>query len=136
MISAPGDPDKRACHRALRGACREPRPPSTRTAADPGYHAGTARSAPVQRGLSRIRAAPGGSPQPVAAGWFWSDASGWTVAWGDEHDSAASVTSWSGQYFPDEERIVAGWLFTTVTGPEDAWKATAVGQNTFRRVQP
>ncbi|MEW1908431.1 avidin/streptavidin family protein [Kitasatospora sp. NPDC085895] len=58
---------------------------------------------------------------------------GGAVVWRDEHGSAASVTSWSGQYFPGEERIVAGWLFTTVTEPGDAWKATAVGRDTFRR---
>ncbi|MEV7181018.1 avidin/streptavidin family protein [Kitasatospora sp. NPDC093679] len=46
-----------------------------------------------------------------------SVALGWTVAWRDEHGSAASVTSWSGQYFPDDERIVASWLFTTANGP-------------------
>ncbi|WP_030271017.1 avidin/streptavidin family protein [Streptomyces sp. NRRL B-24484] len=61
---------------------------------------------------------------------------GWTVAWRDDRAGAAATTSWNGQYFPDSERIVAGWLFTTATGPDDAWKSTVIGQDTFRREPP
>ncbi|PBC69718.1 avidin family protein [Streptomyces sp. TLI_235] len=61
---------------------------------------------------------------------------GWTVAWRDEHGSAASVTSWNGQYFPDDERIVASWLFTTATGTDEASKAAVIGQDTFRHLPP
>ncbi|WP_354644741.1 avidin/streptavidin family protein [Kitasatospora camelliae] len=58
---------------------------------------------------------------------------GWTVAWSSGRGESASVTSWSGQYLPEEERIVAHWLFTTATGVEDAWRATAIGQDVFWR---
>ncbi|GAA4989862.1 avidin/streptavidin family protein [Kitasatospora paranensis] len=58
---------------------------------------------------------------------------GWTVAWRDEYGGPASVTSWSGQWLPGEQRIVAGWLFTTATDPDEAWKATVIGRDTFLR---
>ncbi|MER7773138.1 avidin/streptavidin family protein [Kitasatospora sp. NPDC096140] len=71
-------------------------------------------------------------PSPAGAGV----ALGWTVTWSSGQGEDASVTSWSGQYLPEEERIVAHWLFTTASGARDAWRATAVGQDVFGRRLP
>lgn len=61
---------------------------------------------------------------------------GWTVAWRNEHNDAASVTSWNGQYLEDGgERICATWLLTSAT-VSDAWESTAVGKDVFTRGAP
>ncbi|PBC70280.1 avidin family protein [Streptomyces sp. TLI_235] len=85
-------------------------------------------------------AGPGGRRELVgrydAASSGSGAALGWTVAWRDGRGRAASVTGWSGQYLPEEERILASWLFTTASGADQAWKATVVGQESFSRQPP
>ncbi|GAA2148935.1 hypothetical protein GCM10009760_41580 [Kitasatospora kazusensis] len=61
---------------------------------------------------------------------------GWTVAWDNQQTDEGSVTSWSGQYFEQEERIYAGWLLTRAASAADAWESTVVGQDVFTREQP
>jgi hypothetical protein len=57
---------------------------------------------------------------------------GWTVAWRNEHGNVGSVTSWSGQFFADPDRIFTTWLLTR-SATAEAWEATVVGQDVFTR---
>ncbi|MDH6126357.1 avidin/streptavidin family protein [Kitasatospora sp. GP82] len=61
---------------------------------------------------------------------------GWTVAWHNQQSDAGSVTSWTGQYFENEERILATWLLTRPATAADVWEATTVGQDVFTRERP
>ncbi|MFB7667733.1 avidin/streptavidin family protein [Kitasatospora sp. NPDC056138] len=61
---------------------------------------------------------------------------GWTVAWHNQQSAPDSVTSWSGQYFEDRERIFATWLLTRPSQAPDVWEATTVGQDVFTRDRP
>ncbi|MFF2204837.1 avidin/streptavidin family protein [Streptomyces sp. NPDC058145] len=59
---------------------------------------------------------------------------GWTVAWRNEHGNVGSVTSWSGQFRADPERILSTWLLTR-SATVEAWESTVVGQDVFTRRQ-
>ncbi|MFB7186452.1 avidin/streptavidin family protein [Streptomyces sp. NPDC056230] len=61
---------------------------------------------------------------------------GWTVAWRNEHGNVGSVTSWSGQFLADPERILTTWLLTRSAVPAQTWESTAVGQDVFTRQKP
>ncbi|HVA06569.1 MAG TPA: avidin/streptavidin family protein [Acidimicrobiales bacterium] len=54
---------------------------------------------------------------------------GFVVRWPQEH----SVTAWSGRYESGRDVIVAMWLLSAAT-PQDAWRATSVGCDEFRRL--
>ncbi|MFH8773671.1 avidin/streptavidin family protein [Streptomyces sp. NPDC017958] len=60
---------------------------------------------------------------------------GWTVAWRNEQGNVGSVTSWSGQFFADPERILSTWLLTR-SAMVEAWESTVVGQDVFTRQKP
>ncbi|MFI8089341.1 avidin/streptavidin family protein [Streptomyces sp. NPDC086080] len=60
---------------------------------------------------------------------------GWTVAWRNEHGNVGSVTSWSGQFFSDPDRIFTTWLLTR-SATAEAWESTVVGQDVFTRQKP
>lgn len=73
-------------------------------------------------------------PQPGPSG----QALGWTVAWANPYRNAHSATSWSGQYqvLAGNEEIVALWLLTRETAPEDDWASTQVNKDVFTRQRP
>ncbi len=62
----------------------------------------------------------------------------WSVAWTNEHGTANSATSWSGQYqtTPSGEEIYTLWLLASEVTPENDWASTQVGQGTFTRTKP
>lgn len=73
-------------------------------------------------------------PQPSPSG----QALGWTVAWVNAYQNAHSATSWSGQYqvIGGNDEIVALWLLTSETAPQDDWASTQVGKDVFTRQAP
>jgi hypothetical protein len=91
------------------------------------YTSGTGRAAGQYEVTGRCH--PSGPPGRGAA-------VGWTVAWHNRQRDPDSVTSWSGQYFEDRERIFATWLLTRPSSAADVWEATAVGQDVFTRERP
>lgn len=72
--------------------------------------------------------------QPAPAG----QALGWAVAWVNSSGNSHSATSWSGQYqiVDGIEEIVALWLLTYETPPDQDWASTLVGKDVFTRYQP
>ena len=72
--------------------------------------------------------------QPLPSG----QALGWTVAWVNAYRNAHSATSWSGQYqvIGGSDEIVALWLLTSETAPQDDWASTQVGKDVFTRQPP
>lgn len=56
----------------------------------------------------------------------------WSVSWTNQESSCASVTAWAGQY-DGKDTIVAFWLLSRKTSPDDAWAATTIGMDTFVR---
>lgn len=64
---------------------------------------------------------------------------GWIVVWnGGSSPKGASVTAWSGQLqqIDGRETIVATWLHTSETNPEEDWHNTTVGKDIFTRQRP
>ncbi|GAA1999092.1 avidin/streptavidin family protein [Catenulispora subtropica] len=61
---------------------------------------------------------------------------GWAVSWRGERRNAFSVTCWSGQYLQDVEQILATWLLTRSMEVGNAWEATVIGHDVFRREKP
>lgn len=62
---------------------------------------------------------------------------GWTVVWSNGANDAFAATVWSGQYLQGEdEKILTTWLLTRSTDAGEAWEATVVGQDVFRRGEP
>lgn len=60
---------------------------------------------------------------------------GLVVCWNNAYQNQHSITVWSGQYHlaGGEEQLVATWLLTRETRPSDAWAATLIGSDVFRR---
>jgi len=54
---------------------------------------------------------------------------GFVVRWPEEH----SVSAWSGRYESGRDVIVATWLLSAAI-PQDAWRATSIGCDEFRRL--
>ena len=65
---------------------------------------------------------------------------GWVVTFRNSELNANSTTTWSGLYFNDAigqgGRILTQWLLTSSTLPEDIWKSTNIGTDTFTRTKP
>jgi hypothetical protein len=67
---------------------------------------------------------------------------GWAVSFRNDELNAHSTATWSGQYFAESdddtipERILTHWLLTSSTVPDDVWKSTNVGSDTFTREEP
>ncbi|MET8942770.1 avidin/streptavidin family protein [Streptomyces sp. NPDC004542] len=61
---------------------------------------------------------------------------GWTVAWRNDHGNLGSVTSWSGQFMTDPERVLTTWLLTRSAPTAETWESTVVGQDVFTRQKP
>jgi Avidin family len=63
---------------------------------------------------------------------------GFVVSWKNDGSDCESVTAWSGQAqtINGEESIVAYWLLTVESSPDEDWYATHVGQDTFTRTPP
>lgn len=62
---------------------------------------------------------------------------GIVVSWNnDSHGDSSSITTWSGQYqqVDGRERILATWLLTKETAPNDNWSSTRIGTNEFTKV--
>jgi hypothetical protein len=56
------------------------------------------------------------------------------VTWASHVADAHSVTTWSGQYDPDQDMIFATWLLTNAhPDGQGRWHATTVGQDWFAR---
>ena len=53
---------------------------------------------------------------------------GFVVSWREEH----SVSAWSGRYESGRDAIVATWILSAAI-PQDAWRATSIGYDEFRR---
>lgn len=72
-------------------------------------------------------------PDPLPSG----QALGWTVAWANAYRNTHSATAWSGQYqtIDGNEEIVALWLLTSETPPEQDWASTLVGKDVFTRTR-
>ncbi|KAJ3851417.1 Streptavidin-Homobiotin complex [Lentinula lateritia] len=62
---------------------------------------------------------------------------GWVVDWKNDLLNAHAVTTWSGQYFDndDVETILTQWLLTTSSSQADVWKSTLVGHDEFTRAE-
>lgn len=60
------------------------------------------------------------------------------VCWQNDTSNHHSVTTWSGQAqrIKGEDQIIAMWLLTVETSPEQDWYSTHVGYDIFTRVQP
>jgi hypothetical protein len=73
-----------------------------------------------------------------AAGQTGSTALGWVVLWRNEMWNSHSVTAWSGQYqvVNGQEHVLALWLLAAETNPDDDWKSTQDGADTFQRTRP
>jgi hypothetical protein len=63
---------------------------------------------------------------------------GFVVAWQNDKRSTDSATSWSGEAreINNDETILTTWLLTVETTPDDDWKSTLIGKDTFTRNQP
>ena len=70
---------------------------------------------------------------------------GWTVSWTNQHTpNGRSTSAWSGQMqmvtlSPGGEptpTILATWLLTEATKPDDDWDSTNVGMDTFHLEMP
>ncbi|MFZ0769992.1 MAG: avidin/streptavidin family protein [Candidatus Sulfotelmatobacter sp.] len=63
---------------------------------------------------------------------------GFVVSWQNAKSRCESVTAWSGQAqnIGGEDCIVALWLLTVESAPDQDWYATHVGQDVFTRLQP
>ena len=61
-----------------------------------------------------------------------------SVCWKNDTSQCASVTAWSGQAqtIDGEDQILAFWLLTVESAPDQDWYATHVGQDLFTRSQP
>src|SRR5882762_4093195 len=60
-----------------------------------------------------------------------------SVCWRNATSQCASVTAWSGQAqtINGEDQILAFWLLTVESAPDQDWYATHVGQDVFTRSQ-
>lgn len=61
---------------------------------------------------------------------------GWTVTWNNPlYGSSHSTTAWTGKYYPEEgqdpAKIVATWIHTSDTKPENEWQSTVIGKTDF-----
>lgn len=67
-----------------------------------------------------------------------SQAIGFVVVWQNQYGSSDSVTTWSGQYqiIDGVEIIVATWLLTQETSPDDDWASTLINKDIFTRTTP
>ncbi|HVC13956.1 MAG TPA: avidin/streptavidin family protein [Acidimicrobiales bacterium] len=54
---------------------------------------------------------------------------GFVVCWSE----TGSVTSWTGRYDSDTDRLHLTWVLEGATTPQTAWRATQLGQDQFRR---
>lgn len=65
-----------------------------------------------------------------------SHALGWIVVWQNRFGSSDSVTTWCGQVQNIDKipTIVTTWLLTQETNPQDDWKSTLIGKDSFTRV--
>ena len=63
---------------------------------------------------------------------------GWVVTYRNQKRNANSTATWSGQYFHGSggERILTHWLLTQSTPPDEVWKSTNLGTDTFTRRKP
>lgn len=63
---------------------------------------------------------------------------GFVVSWRNANSQCNSVTAWSGQAqnINGQDCIVAFWLLTLESSPDNDWYATHVGQDLFTRMQP
>lgn len=61
---------------------------------------------------------------------------GFVVAWVNEHKTSNSVTSWSGQYHVDEDKIFTQWLLTMGTSSGNEWESTLIYHDVFTRIPP
>jgi hypothetical protein len=62
------------------------------------------------------------------------------VLWRNADTDCKAITAWSGEVQKDEttkeDVIVATWLLTMETNPNDDWKSTLVGRDVFTRTPP
>lgn len=67
-----------------------------------------------------------------------SEVLGWVVVWQNQHGNSESVTAWSGEFqtVNGVPTIVATWLLTNETDPNDDWHSTIVGKDTFTNSRP
>ena len=63
---------------------------------------------------------------------------GFVVSWQNASSHCESVTAWSGQAqnINGQDCILACWLLTVESAPNEDWYATHVGQDVFTRLQP
>jgi hypothetical protein len=63
---------------------------------------------------------------------------GFVVSWQNAQSKCESVTAWSGQAqnINGEDCIIALWLLSVESAPDQEWYATHVGQDIFTRSQP
>jgi len=76
------------------------------------------------------------NPRPFPSPY--GQALGWAVGWNNAYLNSHSTTTWSAEYqtIDGEEEIIALWLLTTETRPEDDWASTQVGKDVFTRAAP
>lgn len=61
---------------------------------------------------------------------------GWVVTFRNSKLNAHSTSTWSGQYFDGDERILTHWLLTSSTDSSSVWNSTNIGHDTFTRKEP
>ena len=60
---------------------------------------------------------------------------GWVVEWNSGPRAVDRLTSWSGQYFPGFNTIVAMWHMTAETTTQGQWESTFDGKDVFYSAQ-
>ena len=63
---------------------------------------------------------------------------GWSVSWNSGKSPENSVTTWTGQLCMNADGdtvIVATWLYSRGTKPDENWNSTLIGSNTFVRIE-
>lgn len=58
-----------------------------------------------------------------------------SVSWNNTFRNSFSVTSWSGQYFKDDNKIHTTWILTRRSSLKDKWNSQNIGSNTFIKIQ-
>ncbi|HEU0015154.1 MAG TPA: avidin/streptavidin family protein [Longimicrobium sp.] len=59
---------------------------------------------------------------------------GWVVLWNNNSGDSNSVTTWCGQYYSEQEVIIAMWLLRSEMSEGQNWAATQVGEDIFTRI--
>lgn len=57
-----------------------------------------------------------------------------SVSWNNQYGNSNSVTSWSGQYYKDENKLYTTWILTRRCLLKDRWSSQNVGSNIFIKI--